>query len=189
MKFQKLKMLSILIVLLAASLACEINVGGPERPYAPVPVSTEVVDSLRDVWKQAFEDPDGDGAITLTLTESQLTSYLAIQIAEQEDPLFEDPQVYLRNGEIQIYGTANRGVLKANTRMVLSLQVDDTGGPKFTLTSADFGPWPVPEELLDGVSSMLDEAFTGQFGPVATGLRIQSIQIADGFMALTGQIK
>jgi hypothetical protein len=33
------------------------------------------------------------------------------------------------------------------------------------------------------------EAFTGSFGPVATGLRIETITIADGIMTLTGRIR
>ena len=180
---------SILVILLFVTLACEINVGGPERSLPPIPVSTDSLETLKETWAQAFEDLDGDGSITLTLNESQLTSLLADRLETQEDPLFTDPQVYLRDGEIQIYGVAHRGVLTARIRMVLSVLIDENGGPQFTLSSADFGPWPVPEGLLDGVSGLIDEAFTGQFGPVATGLRIEGILIQDGYMAITGRIK
>ena len=186
---RKLGLISIFVILLLAALACEVNVGGPEHPYPPVPVSTDAVGTLKETWTQAFEDLDGDGSITITLTESQLTSLVAAQLDTQEDPLFTDPQVYLRDGEILIFGIAHRGALTARTRMVLSVQIDENGGPQFALSAADFGPWPVPDGLLDGVSGLIDEAFTGQFGPVATGLRIEGILIQDGYMAITGRIK
>jgi hypothetical protein len=36
---------------------------------------------------------------------------------------------------------------------------------------------------------MIDEAFTGALGPAASGLRIESINIANGVMTLTGRLK
>jgi len=185
----KNKLLLLVIVLIAVNLACVINVGGPEQPYSPVPVSTDAVQTLIDSWKTAFEDLDGDGAIVLTLTETQLTSLLSMRLTEQENPILSDPQVYLRDGEIQVYGVANRGVIKASVKIVLAAQVDESGGPSLSLVSADFGPLPVPDGMLEGMSGMLDEAFTGQFGPIATGLRIDGILISDGLMAISGKIK
>jgi hypothetical protein len=36
---------------------------------------------------------------------------------------------------------------------------------------------------------MIQEAYTGAVGPVATGLRIQTISIADGIMTISGRIR
>jgi hypothetical protein len=36
---------------------------------------------------------------------------------------------------------------------------------------------------------MVREAYVGSLGPVATGLRIESINIADGVMTVNGRIK
>jgi hypothetical protein len=36
---------------------------------------------------------------------------------------------------------------------------------------------------------MVKEAYTGSLGPVATGLRIESISIANGVMTVTGRIR
>ncbi len=178
-----------LAVLLLAALACQINIGGPETPEARIPVSTEAVESLTDLWDSAREQALDDGQLTLVVNEAQLTSLLAFRLQEMEEPLFDDPQVYLRDGQIEIFGTAHRGRLTANTRVVLQVEVDENGTPRLELTSADFGPWPVPEELLTGLSAMLDEAFTGRLGPAATGLRVESITIGGGLMAITGKIK
>jgi hypothetical protein len=67
--------------------------------------------------------------------------------------------------------------------------VDENGKPKIELVSADFGPLPVPESVASAISSMIEEAYTGSLGPVATGLRIQTISTADGLMTITGRIR
>jgi hypothetical protein len=36
---------------------------------------------------------------------------------------------------------------------------------------------------------MVREAYTGSLGPVATGLRIEGISIANGIMTVTGRIR
>jgi hypothetical protein len=56
---------------------------------------------------------------------------------------------------------------------------------QFKAESADFGPLPVPTALLDTVSSTITEAFTGNIGSTATGLKIKGVTIADGQMTIT----
>jgi len=185
----RLQLTLVFLVLFLAGLACEVNVGGPERPGAPIPVSTEAVESLKNAWAAAFAEAQSTGSVTLTLTESQVTSFLAFNLGAQEDPLLSDPQVYLRSGQMQIYGTATSGNLTGTVRIVMMIEVSDLGEPELKLASADFGPLPVPDNVLSALSSTLDEAFTGQFGPVATGLRIEAIAITDGVMIIAGRTK
>ncbi len=172
-----------------SGLACVINVGGPQKPETQIPVSTESALSLDNLWTAALDGAQETGQVTLVVNEAQLTSLLAFNLQEMEDPLFDDPQVYLRNGQLEVYGTARRGNFQANTRMVLVVNVDEHGVPELELTSADFGPWPVPDGLLTGLSAMLDEAFTGRVGPAATGIRVENVLIDNGLMAITGRIR
>jgi len=176
-----------LMALILASLACEINVGGPVTPTGRVPVSTEAVQELKQAWKDAFAAAT-DGHLVLVLTQEQLTSFLAFKLEDMQQPFFRKPQVYLRDGQMIIYGEVHQGVLTATSRVVLTVSLDDQGRPKLTLSEADFGPFPVPQGLLTGLSAMLDEAFTGNFGPAATGLRIENLVIANGQMLIEGRI-
>jgi hypothetical protein len=175
--------------LVFAALACEINVGGPETPEAPIPVSTEAVLSLVDMWTAAFEGAVESGQVNLVVNESQLTSLLALRLESEAEPLLQDPQVYLQDGKMQIFGKATRGSLAANVRIILAVEITEAGVPDLVLESADFGPWPVPEGLLIGLSAMLDEAFTGTIGPAAIGVRLESVVIDNGLMALSGRIR
>jgi hypothetical protein len=97
--------------------------------------------------------------------------------------------VYLRDGQLQVYGTASQGSFEATARIILNAGVDDQGQLKIELASADFGPLPVPDGLKDMITSTVREAFTGALGPVATGFRLQSVRISDGTMTIVGQTK
>jgi hypothetical protein len=178
-----------IFALALASLACTIFVGGPDYPAAPIPVSTEAVASLDDQVHAAQTAAAQSGLLTLTVSETQLTSLLAAKLASDPDPFLRDPQVYLRNNEIQVFGKARQGNFEANVRIVLAANIDAEGKPVITVTSADFGPFPAPEGLNKSISAVIDEAFTGALGPAAVGLRLESITIADGLLTLSGRVK
>jgi len=186
-----------LITLLVASLACTVFVGGPDYSDLPViPVSKEAEQSLKDEMKRAFEAGASTGIVTLNITETQITSYLAYrmqtdQSLQQTDsqPLITDPQVYLRDGQMKIYGKTQQGMFAANIGIIINVGIDETGQPKIEIASADFGPFPAPDGLKEALTAMIKEAYTGAIGPAATGMRIETISIADGLMTITGRIK
>ena len=177
-------------MLVISSLACSINVGGPEYPAETVPVSPADAQSLRDMIQQAMVTGAETGVITLSITESQLTGYMDEKLALQADPPFTDPQILLRNGQMLMYGKITKGWFTGNMLITMNVTIDEISGqPKIQIASADFGPFPAPEGLNTAISAIIDEAFTGSFGPVASGFRLQTITIADGIMTVTGRIK
>jgi hypothetical protein len=185
----RFRILLALIALILASLACSIFVGGPDYPEGSIPVSTEAVESLQAQIEAAVLSSAETGEITLQITQEQITSYLALKMAGQENPAFYDPQVYLRDGQMQIYGKVKRGYLNANILVTLMVGVDEEGQPKIEIASADFGPFPAPEGLKQSITALITEAYTGSLGPVATGFRLESIDIANGLMTVTGRIR
>lgn len=185
-----------LLTLILTSLACTVFVGGPDYSSLPtIPVSTEITQSIQDEVARAFEEGMTSGTVTLNFTEAQLTSYIASRLQNdptlQQDskPLITDPQVYLRDGQMQIYGKTQQGLFAANIGIIVSVGVDENGQPKIDIVSADFGPLPAPEGLKEAISAMVREAYMGSIGPVATGLRIETISIADGIMTISGRIR
>ena len=177
------------IALALAILACTLNIGGPEYPTPIIPVSTEAVGELQSSIETAVAAGEVNGQIIQTFTEPQLTSYLSYKFQTQSQPLIKDPQVYLRNGEIQIYGTVSQGYFEVTAMIIFSAGVDDQGQMKIELISADFGPLPAPNGLKEIVSATIQEAYTGALGPVATGFRLQNVTISDGAMTIVGQTK
>jgi hypothetical protein len=197
MKQTKYALPILLITLILTSLACTIFVGGPNfSDLPPVPVSAEAAESIKEEIRRAFEAGAQTGVVAFNLTEPQITSYLALrlqsdQALQQSDktPLITNPQVYLRDGQMQIYGRTKQGIFAANIGIIVSVGVDEAGQPKIEIISADFGPFPAPGGLKDAISAIIKEAYTGPLGPVATGLRIETITIADGMMTVSGRIR
>jgi hypothetical protein len=186
-----------LTILLLTSLACTVFVGGPDySSLPPIPVSGEAAESIKEELRRAIEAGAQTGVITVNLTEPQVTSYLATRLQtdpnlQQPDkkPFITEPQVYLRDGQMQIYGKTQQGMFAANIGIIVNLGVDATGQPQIDVVSADFGPLPAPEGLKDAITAMVREAYTGSLGPVATGLRIETISVANGVMTVTGRVR
>ncbi|MGB7876684.1 MAG: hypothetical protein WBL25_20060 [Anaerolineales bacterium] len=178
-----------LIVLLFTTLACTMFVGGPDYPEGTIPVSAEAVQSLRSQIEAAVLAGAQGGEITLLITEEQITSYIAFRLAAQENPVLKEPQVFLRDGQMQVYGKVERGYFIANVLVALNVSVDELGQPRIEIATADFGPFPVPDGLKQSLTAIITEAYTGSLGPVATGFRLDRIDIANGLMTVTGRIK
>lgn len=186
-----------LLTLVLASLACTVFVGGPDySSLPPIPVSAEAAASIQEELRRALEAGAQTGEITINLTEPQITSYLAARLQsdpslQQSDkkPLITDPQVYLRDGQMQIYGKTQQGLFVANIGIIVQVGVDPNSQPLIDVTSVDFGPFPAPEGLKNAITAMVKEAYTGSLGPVATGLRIETISISNGVMTITGRIR
>lgn len=179
-----------------ASLACTINVGGPDYSDRPtIPVSNEAAESLREAIRRAFEVGALSGQVTIHITEPQITSVLAQRLQtdqnlqQDENPLITDPQVYLRDGQMQIFGRTRQGIFAANIGIIVAVGVDENGKPKIEIVSADFGPLPAPQGINNAISALIQEAYTGSIGPVASGLRIETISIANGIMTITGRVR
>jgi len=196
MKQTKLALPIFLLTLLFTSLACTIFVGGPDySDLAPIPVSTEAVESLKEEMKKSFEAGAESGIVTLNITEPQITSVIAFRLLADPNmqtgkkPIIAEPQVYLRDGQMKIYGKSQQGMFAANIGIIVNMGVDELGKPKIEIASADFGPFPAPAGINDALTALIEEAYTGSIGPAATGLRIETITIADGIMTITGRTK
>lgn len=196
-RIKRLALPILLLSLVLSSLACTVFVGGPDySSLPPIPVSAEAAASIQEELRRAVEAGAQTGVITVNLTEPQVTSYLAARMQtdpqlQQSDrkPMITDPQVYLRDGQMQIYGKTEQGMFAANIGIIVQVGVDANGQPLIEITSADFGPFPAPEGLKNAITAMVREAYTGSLGPVATGLRIDTISITGGVMSITGRIR
>jgi hypothetical protein len=174
------------VPLLLSALACRVNLGGPEPPGPPIQVSEDAAQEVELAWNAAGAEPD---QLIVILTEQQLTSFLAARLSTQADALLESPQVYLRNGQIQIFGSATQETWQANLAFVIAPNIDTEGNIELVIISAELGPFPAPDAVRESLSVLLSEAFTGEVGPFATGIKLTSIAIADGQIALVGEIR
>ena len=170
--------------LAVAGVACQINVGGPEPPAEVIEASEASATELASSWDSTLSLDTGE--VVLVITEQQLTSFLSERFERDEQPILRRPQVFLRDGEIKIYGTAGAGVFEADALLSIQPIISSDGEVEFEITTAEFGPVPAPGALTSVLSELLTEAFTGTLGSMATGIRITSLAIADGQVAIVG---
>ena len=185
---RKSSVIVIAIVTLLVCIACVLNIGGPDYPQIAIPVSTEELANMQNQIEQAVIQGALNGEITLFITESQITSYLNAKLETQDNPLFTDPQVYLQDGKILVYGTVTKGYFQATVELILTATIDANGKLVLEFSSADFGPLAVPDNLKEVITSLVTEAYTGSLGPVATGFQLEGIVISDGMMMIVGKI-
>ncbi len=187
--YPRIEIISVAAILILATLACQIDVGGPENPWPPIPSSDNAADSLAQNWENALAFSGDRGEVTIIINESQLTAFLTQRLKDKDHPLLEQPQVYLRDGKIQIYGTSQRDLIKADILLSITPCLDEEGNLSLDVSDATWGPLPAPKALKDSISAIVTEAFTGSFGSLATGIRITTIAIADGELALVGTLR
>jgi hypothetical protein len=178
---------AMLCALAIASLACAVSVEGPTPPGPAIPVSTEAAGELTELWKTAAANPV-DGQVSIVVTETQLTSFLAAQLAEAKETVVSNPQVYLRDNKIQIYGTAKAGSVTTTVSAAFSTTVTEEGTLQLQVASANFGPVSLPPDLLARLSIMLNDGLTGSLSDMAIGVKITSVTILDGQMTLVGKL-
>jgi hypothetical protein len=177
----------LLFVLVAATLACNLNIGGPEPPASPIPVTTEEVENLEESIEEVYEAGVPGSDVTLEITEAQMTSMAAFELQGQDALDVQDPQVYLRDGQIQFFATVAQPNLEAVMNLVLTLDVDAAGNPEFTFVSAKVGPLNVPDSILEDIEFYVDSAFASQIDQMASDINIESITIDDGVMTIVGR--
>lgn len=174
----------VMVTLVLAGLACALP-GGPKLPASPIPVSTEAAGEMQTTVQTAVAAAAQSGILELTFTEEQITSYVAIKLAEQTETPFTDPQIFLRDGKIQVFGKAHAGQLTANASIIMSASVDADGHLSLSVDQADFGPVPVPDNILQDLSTQLETALTEQAG---SNFVLTDVIIAEGTMQLTGTV-
>lgn len=171
------------------TLACTMDIGGPAAPGDPIPTSETAAQEVLDAWESAAAESISTGEIRLIINETQLTSLVAARLAEKQDPVLRDPQVYLRDGQLEVFGTIQQGMFRGQVLLSISPVLDADGTLAFEVTSADLGPVPAPEGIKESLSALVTEAFAGPIGSLATGLRVTSIAIEDGELALVGMMR
>lgn len=189
MKRRNFIILLLLSAFVVSMFACTIFIGGPKYPDRTIPVSSESVYELQTAIALAWQGGEISNQISFSITEEQITSYLAEKIQQQPKPFITNPQVFLQDDEIQLYGTAKQGNFQATVAIIMTASVDDLGELNLVMKSVDFGPLPVPSGLLEAITAMVEEAYTGAVGPMATGIHLVNVVVADGIMTITGQLK
>jgi hypothetical protein len=182
-------LLAVLAALGLAGLACSPNlgIGAPTPPASPIAVSTEAAGQLEGAWATAVANVD-HGIVTVIMTEQQLTSYAALKLTSDPNTPITDPQIYLRNGKLILYGKVKTNNLTLPAALVLRVVPTAAGAISVTLDAANVGPIPLPSSLRDSLASNVNDLIAQNAGANSTGFKVTDVAIADGKLTLTGSL-
>jgi uncharacterized protein YpmS len=180
-----LMVLALLIVMMACNL--------PQRKIAdiptPIPVTTASAQEMEDILGDAVKGFEETGTIDIEISESQLTSYIAVQLESQPDPVFQNPQIGLRDGEIQLSGDVTQGNLALPMKARIAVSATSSGNLEYEITSASLGPLPLPQSIIDQLSTQIDQVIETNFSSQLAGINISEVVIANGVMTIKGQAR
>ena len=158
--------------------------GAPERPGAPIIPSDSAGTQAKTTLENALPQP---GSLsTATLTEQQITSWLAMEMKNSPDLPLSDVQVYLRDGTIQIWGLVMGSADSTSALVVGKINVDTNGNPSFELESFQIGQQVIPNILLSQAETWLNQLLSEEIDKQMSGLQIMNINISSGLITMSG---
>lgn len=187
---KQMKLIAIIIfVLVLSSLACNLNFGKQATPDPLIPLVSEDVDNMAESSEVQPQNAEPGGMIELEVSETQLTNLLTVELAELVGNQITNLQVYLREGQIQIFGDLESQGIEAPVKVILEVSVDPVGRPNLEVVSSSIGPFPVPGDLVSEVELLMNKVFQEKIQSLAPNLQIESIVIENGKMTIRGRAK
>ena len=172
------------LISLAVSNAKSGMEGAPERPGAQIISSDTAGLEAKTALESALPQP---GTLnTVTLTELQITSWLAMEMKNNPDLPMREIQVYLRNGQIQIWGIVNGSDNETSALINGAIDLDSNGQPAIKIESIQIGRQAIPNILLSQAETWLNQLLSEKINEQTPGLKIMNINISSGLITLSG---
>ena len=180
----------IVILLPALLVACNL---GKKASYSEtkVPVSQEAADRLVQKLEEAATGK-GDDAFSLEATDAELTSYIALRMADAidglEDVPLEDLQVQFTGGQMLFSGKLRTVCpFSLNLKVAASAQVDD-GQLDLRVEKAQAGAIPIPKGLLKNLSRIINETIAEAPERLERAVEITDVEIGEGTIFVSGRV-
>jgi tetratricopeptide (TPR) repeat protein len=158
--------------------------GAPERPGAQIAPSDAAGLEAKTSLESALPQPGSLSSVTLT--ERQLTSWLAMEMKKSSDLPLNDVQVYLRDDKMQIWGMVTGSTNSTSALIMGSLEVDSNKQPNIKVESAQIGAQIIPTGLIMQVETWLNQLLIDEINKQAPGLEIMNINIRNGLLTISG---
>jgi hypothetical protein len=158
--------------------------GAPERPGAPIVPSETVGAQAKSTLEKALPQP---GSLnTATLTEQQVTSWLTMEMKNSPDLPLRDVQVYLRGGQIQVWGMVDGSNNSTSALVTGKINLDTNGIPNFEIDSLQIGQQVIPNFLISQAESWLNQMLVEKIDQQVPGLEVMNVNINNGLITISG---
>lgn len=158
--------------------------GAPERPGDRIATSdSSGIEARAILWESL---PQPGTMTTVTITEQQLSSWLAMEMKNNPDLPLEDIQVYLRDGKVQVWGMVMGRENSTSALVVGELTINANRHPHFEIESMQIGQQVVPGALLSQMEAWLNQSLGDQINKQAPGLALVSVKVTSGLVTVSG---
>ncbi|NIN65052.1 MAG: LmeA family phospholipid-binding protein [Anaerolineae bacterium] len=172
--------LTILVALALLALACLPCQGSSQlipTPVRTVPVSTEEAEKLISILGRQLP-LDDEGCFVLTITEEELTSFVALSMQES----IVDPQILLTGGKMHLHGTLVDPI-DAPITAAVSVQ-PESGRVQLTVETVALDGFPVPETFIDAFVQQIEDSIT--LAQRHENMEVNEVDITEGELIVRG---
>ena len=158
--------------------------GAPERPGDEITISEQSGMEVETMLENSLPQP---GSLTsITITEQQITSWLALEMKNNPDLPLSDVQVFLRNGQIQVWGMVNGESGSTSALIVGEVKIDNNQQPYFVIESMQIGQQVVPDFFLTQMENWMTDMVLEEINAQVPGLEMMNIKVTSGLITLSG---
>jgi hypothetical protein len=130
--------------------------------------------------------PQPGSMTSVTITEQQISSWLALEMKNNPDLPLSEVQVYLRDGKVQIWGMITGSENSTSALVVSELVIGENKHPYLSIESMQVGQQVVPTALLAQMEAWLNQSLSEQIERQAPGLALVSLKVTSGLVTLSG---
>lgn len=179
MKTRKLSILLVLAILATASFACRF-------PGLNAARNEQVIPSLQvgDLPPIAITMEADRG--TVVLSEAQINSLLAQELANRGQDAVQNPSIDLVPGGMIIQGDVQQSGWSLPLRLELQVTADGQGGVTYSLTSASLGPLPLPDSMRQRIDDALRSSLSSEIARATDYIYIEQLTITDDTLTASG---
>lgn len=158
--------------------------GAPERPGSEIIVSEQAGLEAKAIIENSLPQP---GSLkSITITEQQITSWLAMEMRETPDLPLSNVQVFLRNGKVQIWGMVSGDEKSTSALVVGEIKINSNQQPYFEVESMQIGQQVVPNFLLGQMEKWVNEILIESINEQLPGLRLMNVNVVNGLITVSG---
>ncbi|NJN79898.1 MAG: hypothetical protein HC797_05170 [Anaerolineales bacterium] len=158
--------------------------GAPQRPGGEIMVSEQAGLEAKGIVEKALPQPGSLSSITIT--EQQVTSWLVMEMSHSPDLPLSDVQVYLRNGQVQIWGMVT-GIADSTSALIVGeISIDGNQQPYFEIESMQIGQQVVPSFLLAQMESWMNQMLAENINEQLPGLALMNVNVVNGLITVSG---
>ena len=158
--------------------------GAPARPGPQITVSQDVSDETRAILESGIPQPGHSSSVTLS--QGQVTSWLAIEMQKNPDLPLKNLQVYFLGDQIQLWVMIENGGSSTSALVTGTIGAGQNGGVAIHIESLQIGQAQVPSLLLSQTETWLNQLLADAIETHAPGLRITQVIVSNGAITLTG---